>query len=565
VIPLRETPSSTPDRCSRVRLERDVRVPMRDGVVLSAHVFHPADVARPLPVVLIRQPYGKDAHPYMHARGKYWARKGYVCVVQDVRGKYASQGRWEPIVNEADDGWDTLDWIATQRWCNGDIGMAGESYHALTQWAVASSGHPNLRCLAPGNTAPDLYRAVFPGGAFALMTFGEWAYEMDCRRLLNPFRFDPWYLPLAEMADEAAGRTSPTFRAFVDHPQRDAFWERRDLSRAGVSVPAFHWGGWYDVMLDGTLEGWRAVTTPACRGGGRGRQQMLTLAPTDHGLTPCRTGRVGRFEVGTDCWSFDWVQRFFDHWLRKEPNGADRDPPVTVFVVGRNQWRSAETWPFPGARPTAYHLHGNRGGVAREGGWLAPEPPGDEPADRFSYDPRAPIDYWLTRCLWDIASELDDRRPLEARPDVLTYTTPVLDSELEIIGPLGATLYVASSAPDTDFTVALVDVFPDGHAQLVQEGATRLSACDASATPTTQSGDRVWRVEMDLCATAHLFAPGHRLRIEVSSSNFGRTDRNLNTGRPFAEETTCRVAVQTVYHDHDRPSHITIPVFTGET
>ena len=562
VIPLRETPTSTPDRSTRIRLERDVRVPMRDGVALSAHVFRPADAGRPLPVVLIRQPYGKDAHPHMHARGKYWARKGYVCVVQDVRGKYGSQGRWEPIVNEADDGWDTLDWIAAQPWCNGDIGMAGESYHALTQWAVAASGHPNLRCIAPGNTAPDLYRAVFPGGAFALMTFGEWAYEMDCQRLLNPFRFDPWHLPLSG-ADAAAGQTSPTFQAFLGHPRRDAFWERRDLSRGGVSVPAFHWGGWYDVMLDGTLSGWRAATSSSAarQGNGSTCPQTLTVAPTDHALTPVETGRVGRFEVGHDRWSFDRVQRFFDHWLRREPNGADRDPAVNAFVVGRNQWRSAESWPPPDVRPVSYHLHGGADDAAREGGVLAPETPGDEAPERFVYDPRAPIDYWLTRCLWNIASELGDRRPLELRPDVLTFTGAVLAAPLEVVGPLEATLYAASSAPDTDFTVALVDVFPDGHAQLVQEGAIRLSACE-TATPAERSGD-VWRLHVDLCATAHLFQPGHRLRVEVSSSNFGRIDRNLNTGGTFALERTSRPAVQTVFHDRARPSHITLPVMTG--
>ena len=562
VIPFRETPTSTPDRSTRVRLERDVPVPMRDGIALSAHVFHPADVAGPLPVVLIRQPYGKDAHPFMHARGKYWARKGYVCVVQDVRGKYGSQGQWEPFVNEADDGWDTLDWIAGRPWCNGDIGMAGESYHALTQWAMASSGHPNLRCLAPGNTAPDLYRAVFPGGAFALMTFGEWAYEMETVRLLNPFRFDPWHLPLAETADAAAGRAHPTFRAFVEHPCRDPFWDRRDLSQKGILVPAFHWGGWYDVLLDGTLQGWRAAGAAAARHGDGRCPQSLTIAPTDHALTPVATGRVGRIDVGHDRWSYDRVQRFFDHWLRNEPNRADRDPSVNVFVVGRNQWRSMESWPPPDARPVPLYLHSRGEAGSSVGGTLTLEPPTDEPSDDYVYDPRAPVSYWLTRSLWDMAGELDDRRPLEARTDVLTYSTPVLGAGLELVGPLTATLFPASSAPDTDFTMALVDVFPDGFAQLVQEGVTRLSALAAAGQ--TPDGDGTWKLEVDLCATAHWFAPGHRLRVEVSSSNFGRLDRNLNTGYPFGLDAEHRVALQSVFHDRERPSHLLLPVTAGE-
>ena len=544
---------------------------MRDGVALSAHVFHPAGATEPLPAVLIRQPYGKDDHPYLHARGVYWARKGYVCVVQDVRGKYASQGRWEPVVNEADDGWDTLDWLAGQPWCNGDIGMAGESYHGLTQWAVAGSGHPNLRCVAPGDTFPDLYRAVYPGGAFALMTMGEWAYEMDARRLRNRFRFDPWSLPLTGACGQA-GAASPTFGEFVGRPRRDGFWRNRDLSHTRFAVPGLHWSGWYDVMLDGSLAGWRAAADRHGAAADAGVQQLV-IAPTDHGLTPTRSGLVGRIPVERNAWSFDRVQRFFERWLRGVRNGVERDPAVQVYVVGAGRWRSGAAWPLPGTELVRYFLHARGAAGAREGS-LSPEAPTDEPADRFSYDPDAPVTYWLGRSLWDLAGELDDRRPLEARPDVLVYSTPPLATGLEVVGPLTATLYVSSSAPGTDFTAALVDVFPDGYAQLVQEGIVRLWGPDGDDRAASDAGgvaravdhtvrgdaDPVREVVVDLCATGHLFAAGHRLRLEVSSSDFPRFDRNLNTGRTSGTDEHGAVARQTVYHDRRHPSHLTLPL-----
>jgi len=573
VNPYAATPTRTPDRFSGVRLERNTAVPMRDGVVLSAHVFHPAGATEPLPVVLIRQPYGKDDHPFMHARGTYWARKGYVCVVQDVRGKFGSGGSWEPVAGEADDGWDTLDWVAGRPWCNGKIGMVGESYYGVTQWAVAASGHPNLRCVAPGDTFPDLYRAVYPGGAFALMTMGEWAYEMDARGLRNPFRFDPWQLPLAR-ADEAAGAASPVFRDFVGHPRRDAFWERRDLSRGGVAVPGLHWSGWYDVMLDATLAGWEAAIR--VRSGhvkrASAQVQQLVIAPTDHMLSPLACGRVGRVAIDREAWSFDRVERFVDRWLREVGNGAERDPAVQAYVVGADRWRVADSWPLPGTRFTRLYLHSRGAAGVAPGGALDGEAPADETADRFCYDPATPVTYWLGRDLWSLASALDDRRPLESRPDVLAYSTAPLEADLEVVGPLSATLYASSSAPGTDFTAALVDVFSDGYAQLVQEGIARIAGLDGAAGPgdsraETVPGDDgpVAEITVDLCAVGHLFAAGHRVRLEVSSSNFARYDRNLNTaGEPGAEARPV-VARQTIYHDRRRPSHLTLPVVPAES
>jgi putative CocE/NonD family hydrolase len=276
-----------------------------------------------------------------------------------------------------------------------------------------------------------------------------------------------------------------------------------------------------------------------------------------------RTGRVGRIDVGLDHWSFDRVQRFMDHWLRHEDNGVGDDPPVNVFVVGSNRWCSADAWPLPGTTTLNLYLH-SRANAASDGGVLGIEAPAHEPADTFVYDPDSPVTYWLTRSLWDMASQLDDRRPLEARQDVLVYSTEPLAAGLEVVGPLSAVLYASTSAPDTDFTAALVDVFPDGHAQLVQEGIVRLSSLDNGHSVAARIADAARRLTIDMCATAHLFAPGHRVRLEVSSSNFGRYDRNLNTGHPFGLDADRARAVQSILHDHRRPSHLALPVIPAE-
>jgi hypothetical protein len=558
VVPRAVTPTRTPDRFTGYRVERDLAVPMRDGVALRAHVFHPAGAAGPLPVVLIRQPYGRDDHPYMHARGAYWARKGYRCVVQDVRGKYGSGGRWEPLVHEAADGWDTLDWVAAQPWCNGDIGMAGESYHGITQWAVAGSGHPNLRCVAPGDTAPDFYRAAYHGGAFSLLGIGEWAYEMNARALLNPFRFDPWHLPV-DTIDEAAGCCSPVYKDLVHHSRRDAWWRERDLSREPIAVPGLHWSGWYDVFLDASLAAWRAAGERHTAAAG---VQQLVLGPTDHGLTTLESGHVGRIPVDRDAWCYDREERFFERWLRGVRNGVEDDPAVQVYVVGADRWRTADTWPLPAAEPLRLYLHGD-GRAGSVGGALSEVPPDDEAPDVFVYDPDHPVDYWVTRSIWDAATALVDRRPLETRADVLIYTTAPLVKPLEVVGPLSCELYLSSSAPDTDFTVALVDVYPDDYAQLVQEGIVRVGALEEPEVARCDE-DEVLRLTVDMAATGHLFGRWHSLRLEISSSNFGRYDRNLNTGHHLGSDARRVVARQTVWHDCRHTSRLTLPVIPAE-
>jgi len=546
---------------------------MRDGVVLRADVYLPGVVPGRFPVVLIRLPYGKrEAYCYAPAHGRFWARKGYICVIQDVRGKWASAGVFEPYVNEAQDGWDTLDWVAAQPWCDGNIGMTGESYYGSTQWAVAPLGHPNLRCLAPGNVDPDRYGAVHDGGALCFATAAIWSFDICDRRNLNHYRFDPWHLPLATTA-EAAGRQTATYQRLVDHPSRDAEWDALDApcKYEDITVPMLHWGGWWDVHTHGTIAGWRRVRERSLSAEARG-DQWLMLAATDHELSPEFIGKVGRVPVRGHGWSHDRVRRFMD-WHLKGEGDFGSSPRVQYYVTGADEWRGADDWPPRRIELQDWYLRsrGHAGAAGGGDGRLEPEgsasakeaaagSSAERPADELVYDPADPVQAWCGRNVWSAAGELGDRRPVEERPDVLVYSSPCLEEALEVAGPVCVHLHAASTACDTDFTAALVDVFPDGYAQLVWEGITRARYRDSEREPSLIEPGRVYEYVIDLASVGYVFAPGHCVRLEVSSSNFDRYDRNPNTGGEHGRETRFEIARQTVLHDGVHPSRLVLPV-----
>ncbi len=564
VLPFRELPTQTPNVYSGVRVTRNVAIPMRDGVRLWADLYEPDAAERPasLPVVLIRLPYGKD-EPYcfMPAHGRFWARKGYACVIQDVRGKFRSEGAFEAFRNETDDAYDSIDWLARQPWCSGKVGVTGESYYGHTSWAAARSHHPNLTCIAPAGIGLDEYDSVYEGGAFCLSSEGVWLAEEAGRRYRNKHRIDTRHLPLVAMA-AAAGLPSELFAEAIRNPTRGGFWQALDLTDVceTLDIPVFHWSGWYDILLRGVLWGWRDVHG-RCRDAATLANQWLVVSPNDHETSPDYSNRIGRLAVKGHGYSYDRVQEFFDYWLRGVTPAFADSKRVRLFVVGANRWREGDAFPLPGTEFVDYYLHG--GGVAatlRGDGRLSPEPPGDEPEDVFIYDPARPVDFWHGKDAWEFAAHLGDRRPVEARADVLVYTSPPLASDLEVVGPLSVTLWASSSAPDTDFTAALVDVWPDGYAQVVQEGIQRARFRASDTAPTPIEPGEVYQFTVNLTATGYLFPAGHRLRVEISSSNFDRYDRNPNTGRAFGMDAELRPARQTVYHDARRPSCITLPL-----
>jgi len=558
-------PTGTPARSRHARTLADVMVAVRDGVRLATDVYLPAGDG-PFPAILTRLPYGKT-EPYcaMPVIGRHWASKGYACVVQDVRGKWGSEGRFEANKkgNEIPDGTDTIAWIAAQPWSDGRVGMWGESYFGFTSWAGAVGGHPALKCIAPGDITLDRFRGTFRYGCLQLNTVGMWAIGMAARTYQDMGRVDTWHLPLAEMAN-AAGVPSPYFDDVVANPVPGPFWAERGMLEALdlVRIPVLHWSGWYDNYLGRVIADWRdlaARNAPA-------RHNHLFVGPWDHEGTADTLHRVGALPVAHDTGRHKWdtFQAFFDRYLMGVDNGFDHGARVRVYTMGRDVWQDVEAWPPPAARPTPFYLRGDGPANGLEGrGALSPELPTADATDRFVYDPADPVADTVAIDCWALAGQMGDRRAIEARADVLVYTSATLEADLEVTGPVMARLHAASTAPDTDFTVALVDVFPDGHAHLVQDGILRARFRDSIEHPTPIEPGRVYAFTVDLWSTSHVFKAGHRVRVEVSSSCFNRYDRNPNTGEPFGRAARPVKATQTIHRGPARPSHIVLPVMPG--
>lgn len=552
-----------------VAVQIDVPVPMRDGIRLFADVYLP-EGAGPFPVILTRMPYGKQSdYGMMPALGRFWARHGYAYVAQDVRGRYTSEGTFGRV-DEVSDGYDTIDWIAKQSWCNGEIGATGESYYGYTTWAAAVGRHPKLKSVAPVDITPDLYERRFPRGVFRLQAQGGWSLTMDGREDQDVDRINWWHLPLVSLG-KAAGVRDSIFTSWIHNSVRSAFWDERSFHNRyeQIAIPALHVGGWYDNYTNGTIAGWRGVRerspSPEAR-----RQQWLVMGPWDHEHVSAQFAdppeflrKIGRIELGSgaDTTYGETLLAFFDHTLKGRENGFDETPSVRIFAIGDNEWRYEHEWPLARTRYVPHYLHSDgRAHAADAGGSLALEPPARQPVDRYVYDPADPIVVGVDQEPWERVLGIRDRSPIAERPDVLTYTTEPLAAALEITGPLTVVLYAASSAADTDFTAALDDVYPDGYAQLIQEGILRASFRESDTAPSPIQPGRIYRYEIDLSATSYVVPPEHRVRVEISSSNFPRFARNLNTGEPFGMSDRIVLATQTVYHDAEHPSHIRLPL-----
>jgi putative CocE/NonD family hydrolase len=515
------------------------------------------------PALLTRLPYGKsESYCNEPAKARFWAARGYAYVVQDVRGKFKSEGAFEPFVNEVNDGYDSIDWISKQSWCNGRIGMSGISYFGYTTWAAAVSGHPALLCAAPGLTATDLYGVkMYKGGALCLQTMGEWLIAEDNRKEQNYLLLDFWHLPLISLG-EAAGLKDTYFKKCIEHPRRDDYWAKIDLndSHEKIKIPILHWGGWYDVFLKGTIDDWMEM---CAHGEGRAKgNQWLVIGPDDH-EAPLASDRIGQLRIGgirADKFTETMVG-FFDHWLKGADNGFEKSSRVKIFTIGDNVWRDEATWPLKRMRPTEYYLHsGGKANSLMGDGALSTEAPKSEPYDTFIYDPADPVRQSLEEDLWSLAETMMDGDCTERRPDVLVYTSDVFKTEMEVTGPISLRLFASSTSDTTDFMAKLLDVFPDGYVHMIQEGILRIESAQLGGSGKSRLKDERSEFNIDLTATSFVIKAGHRMRLEICSSDFNRYDRNLNMPGEYGRQTGCNKAKQTVYHDSYRPSRIVIPV-----
>ena len=534
---------------------------MRDGVDLVANVFRPEGNAR-FSAILIRTPYGKGSE--LRPNYRAFVEHGYALVVQDVRGRYKSEGIFDPLRQEVADGEDTLSWIAHQEWSNRRVGMTGASYLGITQWKAALSDSPYLKAIFPIVAGCDDYvdRFYSRGGALKLGHRLEWIAENFRTPGFKPdFNRFVLEMPLRHADRMAAGRSVDFFQQALDHPSYDAFWKsvstREELDR--VRVPVFAAAGWYDNFVESDLDAFSILRR-------KGRVCRLIVGPWPHDLFY----HFANVDFGPESRAplrqiqLDW----FDRWLR--PTGAAREAaeeteaPLKIFVMGANRWRDEREWPLARAVTTPFFLTSRgKGNTLAGDGRLEPRQPRRGTPDRFVYDPADPVETAggnvccnPMRMPWGPR----DQRDVERRRDILVYSTAPLKQPVEVTGPVRVVLYVSTNALDTDFTAKLVDVSPDGSAINLCDGILRLRYRDSLERPALAQPGHVYPITIDAGVTSNEFGRGHRIRLEVSSSNFPHYDRNPNTGRVVADERELRRALQTVYHDRSRPSQLLLPV-----
>ena len=546
----------------------NVKTPMRDGVNLSSDIYFPRDRSGPFPVILSRTPYNNMAELAV-ANAPLYTQNGYVYVAQDVRGRHDSDGEFYPWVNEFNDGYDTVEWIGAQSWCDGNVGMVGSSYLGNVQWQAAAMGSRFLKTIVPRVIGHNLHESPhYQAGAFQLGWTATWTLRMDGRTAQNIdlYNWDQLFptLPLRDLV-EAAGKDMPYYQDWVDHPDYDDYWKTLAIEERyqDIKIPVLQMGGWYDFFTAGTFNNFVGMRQRAGSDLSRANQKAVVGPWIHYPLTLTHAGEMdfGKASV-LDLQEIEL--RWFDRWLRGNANGIDSEPPLTVFVMGINQWRDEHEWPLARTEFTPYYLHSGGSANSLVGdGTLSTQPQPDEPPDRFDYNPAFPVP---TRggcncCDSDIVSWGGyDQQPVEYRNDVLVYTSDPLEEDLEVTGPVIAKVYARTDAKDTDFTAKLVDVHPSGYAVNLCDGIIRGRYRESTATQVLLEPGAVYEFTIDLWPTSNVFLKGHRIRVDISSSNFPRFDRNPNTGNVFGVDTEMRVAHQQVFHDRSHQSHILLPV-----
>jgi putative CocE/NonD family hydrolase len=569
-----------------ILIEKNVMVPMRDGIKLATDIYYPAEGGR-VPVLVMRLPYSKESQLWLGWFGDVqpYVQAGYAVVIQDVRGRFASEGTFEPYRDEAADSVDTIAWAATQSWSSGRIGMVGGSYLGAIQWLAAAEQPPALRAIAPSIIGGNPYDQFYQGGALQLgkalywilsaLTFSELptrirrgeATMQDLEAVVQAItNIDALYqhLPLNDLP--LLQKLAPFHFDDLKHPDYDEFWQQKIYQDVyeRVTVPALSIGGWYDLYLNKTIANYQGMKQ---RGGSnKARQQRLIIGPWSHMNT---SGNFPERDFGplASAAAAGLAQsqiRWFDRWLKE--GDTPQEKPVKLFVMGSNQWREEEDWPLPDTQYRSYYLHSaGHANTLNGNGMLSLEQPGEESEDVYLYDPRYPVPTVGGATLMPGGQANvgpRDQRCVEMRDDVLCYTTALLEQPVEVTGPIQLRLYISSSARDTDFTGKLIDVYPDGRAELISDGILRVRYRESLSHPVLMEPGLVYQLTVEMQATSNVFFAGHRIRLEVSSSNFPRFDRNTNTGGPIATEGEQDLvqAVNRVYHDNARPSHLLLPI-----
>jgi len=596
-----------------VTKQSDVEARMRDGVILRADVYRPT-TAQPVPVILMRTQYGKaeaQVQPARFQTPEWFASHCYIVVIQDIRGQGASDGDFYEYAHDRDDGYDSVEWAARLPGSNGRVGMYGSSYVGATQWLAATGAPPSLKAIVPSNTASDYYDGwTYEDGAFRLAFIESWMMQTITRSaavhrgdtatveslkagskdVARWLRFTPYAeLPIFQPRDPVV---APYFFDAVKHPADDAYWQAFSIQSRydKVAVPVLAFDGWYDAFVDGALRNFVGVQAKGATELAR-RNQRIVIGPWEHlgwgrAESPV-SPRLKAIGPVADSPVNELTIAWFDHFLKGENNGVAEGPRVDYFVMGENRWHVARQWPLAGTVYQPWYLaSGGHAGSVMGDGVLSLVPPargargeatahaatefGDRVAaeetaaasDQYLYDPANPVPSvgGHSCCAWTSGPQGQfDQSAIEQRPDILVFTSAALDHPLEVTGPVTVDLYARSSAPDTDFTAKLVDVFPDGTAVNLSNGIQRASYRNSLAHPTPITPGDVYEYKINVWPTSDLFAKGHRIRLEISSSDYPQFAPNPNTGEPFGASAATKVATQTILHDAAHPSSVILP------
>ncbi len=570
----------------QVLFERNVPMKTRDGVTLHADVYRPAGEGT-FPVLLQRTPYNKDNAADF---GRKAVARGFMVVVQDVRGRYTSEGDWYTFKHEMEDGYDTVEWAAALPHSNGKVGMFGGSYVGATQMLAAIGHPPHLAGICPVVTASNYHENwTYQGGALEQWFDESWtsglaqdtldrAIRKDSNAVLGDRVLPLTQFPVFNLQPIASGaqltrELAPYFLDWLAHPTYDGYWKQWSIEENydKIQVPALTIAAWYDIFQGGSLKNYLGLRDHAGSETARSAQRLLVIIGGHSGF-----GRkIGDVDFGDDAAfdentaTLDWYDYLF---LGKQNQFADATKPVRIFVMGQNEWRNEAAWPLARATATSYYLGsaGKANSASGDGMLAAAKPtqtkPTENKADTFVYDPANPVPTVGGPLCCDpmhLGPGPRDQKDVEARPDVLVYSTPPLDADLEVTGPVTLDLFAKSSAVDTDFTAKLVDVWPNGFAQNLTEGILRASFRESTyGDPKPLVPGQVYEYKIDVWSTSNVFLKGHRIRLEVSSSNFPRFDRNLNNGKRAADSSDFVKATNTVLHDAEHPSALVLPVVT---
>ena len=550
--------------CSKPKHLLNTTIEMRDGVNLLTDIYIPEGKG-PFPIILSRVPYGtKSDYILQPFYGEYFNERGYVYVSQNVRGKFGSEGVFTAYVEgqEIPDAYDTIDWIVKQKWSDGNVGVMGESYYGYTSLMAAVSGHPAVKAISPANITLAREKQSLDG-VFPIQASGLWTLNMDDivnGEYQDTDSLDLYHLPMISLGSVNNMRDNLWVERVEGYSKdpRELKEEAIDQYKK-IQVPALHFGGWYDTFTRGSIAIWNGIQTYSENPDVHDKQ-WLVMGPWDHDsmsvhiadITPKTT--IGKRDFGANAINTygETVTAFFDYFLKGENNEFIETKRIRYFNIGDDDWRETDEWPPASSEVQSLYLSPNK--------MLSSNTPSQNSVSDYTYDPNNPITITEGTNIWSRSAQMRERSVLLERDDVLVFETEALEEDLEITGDISLELFASSSAIDTDFTAAIVDVYPDGYSLLIQEGILRASHRNKNESPSHINPDEIYQFNIDLWSTSYMIPAGHKLRLEISSSNFPRFARNLNNGKPFGMSSEIVIADQKIFFGEKYPSRLLLPV-----